>query len=111
MSTHTIENREKNIRLVVGYDPGMNTFYGQIWDLAAVEKNDRSARPADLAPILWIGTDYDEILSTEALRQQLGDYAAHFTSELEAQLKSDRDREFHEPTPLQKQMRNLFGRD
>lgn len=108
MSTHKIENREKQIQIVTGYDPGQNTFFAQIWDLERLEEIERTASDEDLEPLVWIGTKYDQILSVEALKTELGDYAELLTPEIEQQLAADRKREFHEPTPLQRQMRELF---
>ena len=96
MSRHVWAHGEKTI--VVGYDPPLRTFFGQVWD-----------HPDDDDLAIWVGCVPEELTSVEALETKLG-FA--LPPELRSDLIKDK-KAAPEPSPLQKLMckkiDELFG--
>ena len=132
MSRHTIEAGEPAaFEIVVGYDPPLDTFFGQVIDREvrariehAREKRERACRDALAGGIepetggdaaedqdyftLWVGTTVGEVTTVEALTEALAPYAT-LTPEMQETLLRDRDREAHPPTSYQQLMRSLLS--
>lgn len=79
MSRHTIE-LGRGRRLVVGWDPPLQTFYAQEHD-----------GPEDGAPTMWIGTDLHALYDLGDLERALGARASALTPELAVALERDRE--------------------
>lgn len=131
MSRHTIEAREPAaFEIVVGYDPPLDTFFGQVINREvrarierAREERERAYRDAltrGVAPqnerdeaededyfTLWVGTTGGEVQTVEALAEALAPYAV-LTPEMQEALRRDREREAHPPTRYQQLMRSLL---
>jgi hypothetical protein len=132
MSRHTIEAREPAaFEIVVGYDPPLDTFFGQVINREvrarvehAQERRERAYRDALAGGVepeadgdeaededyftLWTGTTVGEVTTIEALTEALAPYAV-LTPEMQETLRRDREREAHPPTSYQQLMRSLLG--
>ena len=81
MSRHSIPAFDRRHEIIVGWDWGMGTFFAQVLDNDAIEREDRFR--------VWIGTSFDEIQNPEALRQPIAAYGT-LTDDLIACLRADR---------------------
>lgn len=79
MSRHVVEG-SGGIRLVVGWDPPLQTFFGQVHE-----------GPEDGNPIVWVGTDLHELYELDDLARALRGHAMAITPELALQLERDRE--------------------
>lgn len=131
MSRHTIEAEESGrYEIIVGYDPPLDSFFGQVIDreiLARLEREQEKRERAygealsrGVEPetgedetadedyfALWVGTNVGEVPTVEALAEALSQYAA-LTPEMQETLRRDREREAHPPTAFQQMMRDFL---
>ena len=84
MSRYEIPGREPHLRLVVGWDRPLRTYFAQVWDerLPEVELEEDAIR-------LWVGCFAGEITSPEALAEAVKEYA-DFGPETLERLRNDR---------------------
>lgn len=132
MSRHTIEAEEPGrYEIVVGYDPPLDSFFGQVIDREvharlerAQEEREQSYSEAAARGVkpetvedetaeedyftLWVGTTVGEVPTVEALAEALSRYAA-LTPEMRETLRRDREREAHPPTAYQQMMCDLLN--
>ena len=85
--------------IVVGWDAPLRTYFCIIQDFNI---DDEEADPT----ILWVGTNYDEIMTVEKLCQQIADYVI-IPDEIVVELTQDALEPF-EPSPVQALFRNVF---
>ena len=90
-----------NHEIVVGWDAPLRTYFCIIQDLS-IEEDEEEIDPT----ILWVGTNYDEIMTVEELRHQIAAYVT-IPSEIVVQLRQDALEPF-EPSPVQALFRNVF---
>lgn len=99
---------------VFGWDRPMRTFFAMVYDRAAGPEGDEE--------LAWVGTDFDELPTVEALEDALraaGALAlelfpdAELPAELRAGLEADRAREGERPRnhPMELFARSAFGPD
>ena len=69
MSRHLLPAHDPTLRVTVGWDPPLQTFFGQVVRPA-------TAPYADDTLVVWIGTRAQEIASVAQLCRQLAAYAA-----------------------------------
>lgn len=131
MSRHTIEAEEPGrYEIIVGYDPPLDSFFGQVIDREVRARLEREQEERERAYsealskgieletdedetadedyfALWTGTTVGEVPTVEALAEALSRYAT-LTPEMRERLRCDREREAHPPTALQQMMRDLL---
>lgn len=132
MSRHTIEARDPDrFECIVGYDPPLDTFFGQIIDRMARARLERAQEEGErrdsayaeatsegVGPdtgesedgdyfVLWVGTTVGEVPTVEALTAALAPYVS-LTPEIGESLRRDREREAHPPTRHQQMIRSLL---
>jgi hypothetical protein len=79
MPRHEIET--ENRLVIVGWDDGLQTFFGQVWTLP--EGDD-----ADGPPELWVGVSWEEIATPARLAELLEGYAT-IPEDVIAELEKD----------------------
>ena len=130
MSRYTIATREPDkYECVVGYDPSLDTFFGQVIDLderrREDERHEQLSRAAAAGAclegvedepdeerepfVVWVGTSPRQISDVVVLRQVVEPYA-NLTLEVKEALLADGRRESHPPTEFQRRMRELVER-
>ena len=131
MSRHTIEAEEPGrYEIIVGYDPPLDSFFGQVIDRELRARLERAHEEREQAYsealsrgvepetdedetadedyfTLWSGTSVGEVPTVEALAEALSRYAV-LTPEMREMLRRDREREAHPPTAFQQMMRDLL---
>lgn len=102
MSRYKLKSpKYQNHEIVVGWDKPLRTYFCIIHDLS-IDEDEEDIDPT----ILWIGTNYDEIMTVEELCHQI----AHFVTipyETVVRLKQDALEPF-EPSFVQTLVRNLL---
>ena len=81
MSRHSIPAFDQRYEIIVGWDWGMGTFFAQVLNIDAIEREDRFR--------VWIGTSFDEIQAPDVLRQPIAAYGT-LTDDMIARLCADR---------------------
>lgn len=84
MSRHEIPARNPTHKIIVGWDPPLQTFFMQVIDRLSEEAGE------DDKFVNWLGTDLREIYEVDQLRQRLQRYA-DLTPEMGATLYGDKD--------------------
>jgi len=131
MSRHTIEAKEPGrYEIIVGYDPPLDSFFGQVIDREVRARLEREheergraygeALSKGIEPeadvdetadedhfTLWAGTTVGEVPTVEALAEALTPYAV-LTPEMKETLRHDREHEAHPPTAYQRMIRDLL---
>lgn len=131
MSRHTIEAGEPGrYEIIVGYDPPLDSFFGQVIDREvrarierAQEEHERAYREALASGVgpetneneaededyftLWVGTTVGEVPTVDVLAEALAPYAT-LTPEMRETLRADRERQTHPPTRYQQMMRSVL---
>ncbi len=79
MSRHELETEEHLV--IVGWDDGLQTFFGQVW---ALPEGDDAEGP----PEYWVGVRWEELPTTEHLIEALG-ASATLPEEVVADLDED----------------------
>ncbi len=82
MSRHSIPAFDQRYNIVVGWDWPMRTYFAQVLDTDAIEREDRIR--------VWIGISFDEIQAPEVLRQPIAAYGT-LTDDIIVRLHADRD--------------------
>jgi hypothetical protein len=82
MSRHSIPAFDQRYSIVVGWDWPMRTYFAQVLDTDAIEREDRIR--------VWIGASFDEIQAPEELRLPVAAYGT-LTDDIIAHLHADRD--------------------
>ena len=132
MSRHTIEaNEQWRYEIIVGYDPPLDSFFGQVIDREVRARHERAQEERERAYsealsrgvepetndvetadedyfTLWTGTTVGEVPTVEALAEALSRYAA-LTPEMRETLRRDREREAHPLTAYQQMMHDLLN--
>jgi hypothetical protein len=67
MSRYAVPTRNEQYGVVVGWDPPLDTFFGQVFDHTHGHEHD--------APVFWTGTRRGEVSTVAALGDALADYA------------------------------------
>ena len=80
MSRYTMPARTPGLEVVVGWDPPLATFFGQVVDRWAAAEEDQC--------LLWLGDNVREIPSVEQLETLVGAYGI-FTEAQRAVLRQD----------------------
>jgi len=124
MSRHTIEPKEpERYEIAVGFDAALATYFAQVIDrqidcqiereeeeraarIAAGEQEDNDTPERD-SIVLWAGTDVREITDRQVLVHLLQP-DAELTKAMLATLVADKERERHEPSPLQRRMQEFI---
>lgn len=126
MSKHQIETHKGGpVTCEVGYDPGLDTFFGKVVDgdaerrageaearIEAAEGGGAEASAEDLAAagaggfLLWVGTDVEEVKTVEELAEHLAPHAS-LTHEMMRTLREDGSREWRPPTAHRRGMREF----
>lgn len=60
----------RNLECLVGWDPPLNTFYGQVYRTDSEGRIDEDEDGND-GTILWVGTEYAEVLTVDELEDRL----------------------------------------
>lgn len=131
MSRHTIEAEEPGrYDIIVGYDPPLDSFFGQVIDREVRARLERAQEERERAYseavsrgietetdeeetadedyfVLWVGTTVGEVPTVEALAKALSGYAT-LTPDIQETLQQDRECEAHPPTAFQQMMRDLL---
>ncbi len=81
MSRHQLTGHNPQHHIVVGWDKGLRTFFGQVLSEAEVDCGDE---------ILWVGTTTGEVRTPEELRLLMSAHAL-LSDELLAQINSDKE--------------------
>lgn len=84
MSRHTICGREPHVKIVLGWDPPLSTYFVQVWD---------GRKDGEGSLLRWTGCMPCEVPSVEDLAESLTDYVT-LDAGLREQLARDRE---HEP--------------
>jgi hypothetical protein len=92
MSRHTIPAKNPDHEIDVGWDQPMNTYFAQVLKNVIDQEGD------DDVVILWIGGDFDECQSVEALAHRLEPYAT-LDYEMARTLRMDRAEHPGQHTP------------
>ena len=87
MSRYAIAPHDPRYEVVVGWDPPMQTLFGQVFVTTAEED--------DAACVLWVGLDVQELTTVAALQDALQAYAT-LPAAVVAQLEHD---QAHTPPP------------
>ena len=82
MSRHDLIPFDPVHEVVVGWDPGLATFFAQVLDTAASEES-------DAYEVLWIGTSLHEVLNPAAVIAAVAPFAS-VPADLLGQLARDR---------------------
>ena len=82
MSRHELDALDPAHEVVVGWDPGLATFFAQVLDTAADEES-------DAYEMLWIGTRFQEVLNPAAVITAVASFAT-VPADLLHQLARDR---------------------
>lgn len=82
MSRHDLIPFDPVHEVVVGWDPGLATFFAQVLDTAASEES-------DAYEVLWIGTSLHEVLNPAAVIAAVAPFAS-VLADLLGQLARDR---------------------
>lgn len=82
MSRHDLIPFDPVHEVVVGWDPGLATFFAQVLDTAASEES-------DAYEVLWIGTSPHEVLNPAAVIAAVAPFAS-VPADLLGQLARDR---------------------
>lgn len=91
MSRYTIPGSKSIHTIVIGYDPPLQTYFAQVYDLSRPTGEDHA--------VGWFGTQPSAIRTVEQLQYLLRNYAT-LTKEQCAALQQDQDGAAP-PTPLQ----------
>ena len=81
MSRHSIPAFDQRYKIIVGWDLPMRTYFAQVQDIDAIEREDRIR--------VWIGTSFDEIQAPDVLREPIAAYGT-LTDDMLARLRADR---------------------
>jgi hypothetical protein len=98
MSRYTISAQDPTLRVVVGWDNPLQTFFAQVFD-PSIEEDDEAYR-------LWIGTALQEIPTVAALQAQLAGWAT-IPADIVDRLRRDQQTATP-PTPLQRWAHQLL---
>jgi hypothetical protein len=71
---------EPHLKVIVGWDPPLQTFFGQVHDLQPQDPDDN--------PVLWVGAGPPQLISVAELEEALKDYCT-ISPELRATLEAD----------------------
>ena len=82
MSRHDLIPFDPVHEVVVGWDPGLATFFAQVLDTAASEES-------DAYEVLWLGTSLHEVLNPAAVIAAVAPFAS-VPADLLGQLARDR---------------------
>jgi hypothetical protein len=99
MSRYVLLAHDRTLRVTVGWDPPLQTFFGQVVRPA-------TAPYADDTLVVWIGTRAQEIASVAQLCRQLAAYAA-IPRATQARLAREQ-RASRSPTALQVRLRQAL---
>ena len=99
MSRYVLPAHDPTLRVTVGWDPPLQTFFGQV-------VRPTTAPHADDTLVIWIGTRAQEIPSVAQLCRQLAAYAA-IPRATQARLAREQ-RESRPPTALQVRLRQVL---
>ncbi len=80
MSRYTIAPHEAHHQVIVGWDPPMQTLFGQVWDTTRAQD--------DAACVLWVGLEVQALTTVAALQDVLQAYAT-LPAAVVAQLQHD----------------------
>jgi len=58
MSRHTFNGNQPNLRIVLGWDRQLSTYFAQVWDGGALESGNL---------LLWTGTRHEEVPTLDGL--------------------------------------------
>lgn len=95
MSRHEIPARDRSLRIVVGWDNPLRSFFAQIVRRDTADDDDGNP------PILWVGAQPQEVVTVEDLARHLAPFADR-TEDTAAQLRADRAaKRGQPPTALQ----------
>jgi hypothetical protein len=84
MSRHEIPARDPAHKVIVGWDPPLQTFFAQV-----IDRNKEAAGKDDKF-VLWIGCGLREITEIETLAKKIARYAV-LTRDMVATLYGDKD--------------------
>jgi hypothetical protein len=96
MSRYTIASHDPRYEVIVGWDPPMRTYFGQVF-VTTIEEDD------DAACVLWVGLEVQALTTVAALQDALQAYAT-LSAAVVAQLEHD---QVHTPPPSALQTRLL----
>jgi hypothetical protein len=82
MSRYILPPRTPGLVVIVGWDPPLETFFGQVLNRWAASEEDQC--------LAWVGARARAIPTVEQLEALLSDYA-HFTETWRARLRLDRE--------------------
>jgi hypothetical protein len=99
MSRYVLPAHDRTLRVTVGWDPPLQTFFGQVVRPA-------TAPHADDTLVAWLGTRAQEISSVAQLCRQLAAYAV-IPRATQARLAREQ-RESRPPTALQVRLRQAL---
>lgn len=107
MSRHSVKGFEPSLEIAIGFDAPLNTYFAQVTKPTTDDFALDEQAESDDQILLWIGTNWKEVLDLKIIVERLAPFAA-LTPELLAQLENDRRREERQPSALQNEMRLLF---
>ena len=101
MSRYILPTEHTTLEVVLGWDPGLDTYFSQVFDLTAPDDADNC--------LWWVGTTPHAICTVHDLQERLSTYVGVTIPEaLRTQLREDH-RTSPLLTPLQQQMWRLCG--
>ncbi len=102
MSRYEFEGKKPNHWIVVGWDRPMGTFFAQVLDQALPYPDEE--------PVLWLGTEFDEIQTVAELVKQVRPYGV-VSERVAAQLQRDQRQDGStSPGSLEALLHRLAGR-
>lgn len=84
MSRHQLRPRDPGHKVIVGWDPPLETYFAQVID------RKKEVAGEDEKFVLWIGCSHREITDLDGLRQRIKRYA-YISSETATALYGDMD--------------------
>jgi hypothetical protein len=102
MSRYTIPAHAARYHVVVGWDPPLATFFGEVWDTTK-DEND------DAACVVWAGAALGALPTVDALQTCLATFAT-IPADMVAQLQQDRATT-RPRSPLQERMLQMMAPD
>lgn len=91
MSRYTFTGNRSHLRIVVGWDRPLQTYFAQVWDGGQLETGNL---------VLWVGAEFEQVPTVDALAEQLAPFGS-VPVEIVVQLRDERTERCEQLTPLE----------
>ena len=88
MSRYEIPARDPNLRVVVGWDNPLKTFFAQVIRPAPIYDDENDDEDEDESMLLWVGTEPCAVVTVDDLATHLAPFA-DLASDIVNQLRAD----------------------